>query len=340
MKRTEIIETKTGKLQGYIDRGLSIFKGIPYAEPPIGELRLNNPILKKPWDGIFEALKFGPEVPQPIGPDTPLPRPIQNEEECLTLNIWTPATDGEKRPVMMWIHGGAFIYGSNSRALYNGFNLSKRGNIVVVSINYRLGPFANLALPGAKANVGMLDQITALEWIRVNIDYFGGDPNNVTIFGESAGGVSVCTLMAMPKAKGLFKRAIAESNGPHPLGYRKSILEQSTEILLDELNFKSNELEEFQKIPWEDILKATERFNRRVASEGIRLISGFAPFVDGDTIPTHPLKAIQDGYAKDIELIIGCNFEEAKFNHLNYRDFKETKPENLSNRMLRLLRNT
>jgi len=338
LKKTEIISIKDGKVQGYIHNEISIFKGISYAEPPIGQLRLNNPVPKKPWDGILDAVNFGPEAPQPYNLNTPQPRPKQSEEECLTLNIWTSATDSEKRPVMVWIHGGAFIYGSSSRPIYNGLHLVQRGNVVVVTINYRLGPFANLYLPGAKANVGMLDQIIALEWVRDNIEYFGGDPDNVTIFGESAGAFSVCALMAMPKAKGLFKRAIAQSGAAHPLSFRKSVLKQSSEFLMNELNLKLDQIEEFQKLPWLDIIKATHRSNRKAALQGMRL--SFSPYADGDTIPHHPLKAVREGYAKDVELIIGSNFEEAKFNHLMFPNFKEAKPDDLSKRMVRQLRLT
>ena len=338
MKKTEEVNTKTGDLVGNVENGMFIFKGIPYAEPPIGETRLKNPVLKESWEGVLEAFEFGPEAPQPYNINTPQPRPIQSEEECLSLNIWTPAVDSEKRPVMVWIHGGAFIYGSNSRAIYYGSNLAQRGNVVVITINYRLGPFANLILPGAKANVGMLDQIIALEWIRNNIEYFGGDPENVTIFGESAGGASVCTLMAMPKAKGLFKRVIAQSGAAHPLGYRKSTLEQSTELLLNELNLKPDQLDEFQELPWVEIIKATYRTTQKVEPQGIRL--RFGPYVDGDTLPNHPLKAIDDGYAKEIELIIGSNFEESKFNHMFFRNFKETEPEALPRRMKRSMKLT
>jgi len=287
---------------------------------------------------VLEVIKVGPEAPQPYNLNTPQPRPLQSEEECLTLNLWTPAKEDEKVPVMVWIHGGAFIYGSNSRRLYEGSNLAQRGKVIVVTINYRLGPLANFDLVGAKANVGMLDQITALIWVRDNIEYFGGEPENVTIFGESAGAFSVCTLMAMPRAKGLFKRVIAQSGAAHPLSFRRSILKRSTELLLNELNLKADQIDEFRKLPWVDIIKATHRTNRKVAMQGGRL--SFSPYVDGDTLPQHPLQAIREGYAKDVELIIGSNFEESKFNHLMIPNFKDATLENLSKRMNRQLQLT
>ncbi|MFX0134712.1 MAG: carboxylesterase family protein, partial [Candidatus Hodarchaeota archaeon] len=140
-KKTKIIETNAGKLQGYVDKDISIFKGIPYAEPPIGELRLNAPILKTSWDGVLEAINFGPVAPQPPPYTNYFPPPPQNEADCLSLNIWTPEIDDKKRPVMFWIHGGSHIYGSGQ---FYGNNLARRGDVVVVTINYRLGALASL----------------------------------------------------------------------------------------------------------------------------------------------------------------------------------------------------
>lgn len=338
MKTTDIINTTTGKIKGSIEDGISVFKGIPYAEPPVSELRLAAPMAKKPWDGEFEALKFGPEAPQPYNLNTPQPRPLQSEEESLTLNIWTPGIDDKKRPVMFWIHGGSFIYGSGTRIIYHGKNLTKRGDVVLVTINYRLGAFANLILPGATPNVGMLDQIVALEWVRDNIKKFGGDPGNVTIFGESAGGAAVCTLMAMPKAKGLFNRAISQSGAAHPVGFIKSPLKYTTELTLEELDIKSDNLDEFRDLPALDIVKATFRLERKAFTQGFRLSHG--PYVDGVQIPQHPLTALSEGYAKDIELIIGSNFEETKFWYMFNPEFKGMEPEELTKRLIRSLQTT
>jgi len=159
MKKTEIINTKTGKIQGYIGDGIQIFKGIPYAEPPIGNLRLNAPEPKKPWEGVLEALDYKPISPQPPPYTEYLPPPPQSEEECLNLNIWTPGCDDKKRSVMFWIHGGSHIFGSGR--LLNGRVLPGKGDIVLVSINYRLGPLGYLYIPGAPSNLGQLDQILA-----------------------------------------------------------------------------------------------------------------------------------------------------------------------------------
>jgi len=182
LKKTKIIEINTGKLQGYIDKGIEIYKGIPYAESPVENLRFKAPEPKKSWNNVFEAIKFGPDAPQPASPFTPQPAPQQSEEGCLTLNIWTPKADEKKRPVMFWIHGGSYKTGGANR--YNGIPLGNRGDVVVVIINYRLGPFGFLYLPnvpGISANVGLLDQIAALKWVKENIVKFGGDPTNLPI---------------------------------------------------------------------------------------------------------------------------------------------------------------
>ena len=335
MARTEIIETKTGKIQGYIDKDISIFKGIPYAEPPIGELRLNAPILKKSWDGVLEALEFGLEVPQPVSAITPRPYPKQDEADSLILNIWTPGVNDEKRPVMVWIHGGGFIYGSGSRI--NVINLTRRSNVVLVTINYRLGAFANLVLPNVPSNIDMLDQIAALTWVRNNIEFFGGDSENITIFGESAGGQSVCILMAIPKAKGLFHRVIAQSGRAMPQGYKLSDRKTTTEWILKELNLKPDDLEKFQKLPTEKIIKVSAKIQQKATSKGMYLAYG--PYIDGKNLPEHPLKAINKGFAKDIDLIIGTNLEEWKFWHFFNPNFKELEANALPRVMKSALRN-
>lgn len=212
MEKSNIIETKTGKIQGYKEEGLEIFKGIPFAEPPIGKLRFSPPVKKQSWDGVLKATEYGPcsfqghsELEQYLGKLEP------ESEDCLTLNIWTPATDSGKRPVMFWIHGGAFMIGGGTDPMYDGSALALRGDIIVVTINYRLGSFGFLYSKSIPPNLGSQDQLMALKWVHENIMSFGGDPSNITIFGESAGGYSVLTLCTMPKAKDLFHRVIAQS---------------------------------------------------------------------------------------------------------------------------------
>ncbi len=328
LTKTKIIDIKTGKIQGHIKKDISIFKGIPYAEPPIGELRLNAPVAKKSWDGVLEAIKFGPIAPQPPPFTNYFPPPPQSEADCLTLNIWTPGIDDKKRPVMFWIHGGSHIYGSGQ---FYGNNLASRGDVVVVTINYSLGALGNLYFHGAPANIYQLDQVMALKWVINNIENFGGDPNNLTVFGESAGGTSICTLMAMPQAKGLFNRAIIQSGVPNPNGFNLSDRKVTSEWILEELKLKQFDLEEFRKLSVDKIIKALIK----VQEKGIikRVNTDFKPWVDGEILPQHPIKAITEGYAKDVEIIIGTNLEEWKFWRAFEPNFQDMKLSTLTNRL-------
>jgi len=214
-----IVTTSAGLVEGLSERDLRIFRGIPYASPPVGQARWKAPSKVKPWSGVRPATEFGPACAQPSGRDGSI---YSNDlgptsEDCLTLNVWAPVT-ASKAPVFVWIHGGALVSGSSKEKVYDGARLAAQG-IIVVSINYRLGVFGYLAHPelsaesplGISGNYGLLDQIEALRWIRQNIGSFGGDPSNVTIAGESAGGLSVMYLMASPMARGLFSKAIAQS---------------------------------------------------------------------------------------------------------------------------------
>ncbi|MHA2324480.1 MAG: carboxylesterase/lipase family protein [Promethearchaeota archaeon] len=319
MEKTEIIQAKYGKVQGYIEEGISIFKGIPYAEPPVGDLRLNAPILKKYWDGTLEALKYRPVAPQPPPYNPIFPPPPQDEADCLNLNIWTPGCDNKKRPVLFWIHGGSHIYGSGN--LLNGRALSRRGDVVLVSINYRLGALGYLYFPGTPSNIGQLDQITALEWVRDNIEHFGGDPENVTIFGESAGATSVCTLMAMPQARDLFRRAVSQSGAVTPEGFEISVKKTTTELILKELGLDFKDLAEFRSLSTETIINAMIKAQEKAFVTQTSM--DFRPWVDSENLPKHPTKAIYDGYAKDIELIVGSNLEEWKFWRAFEPEFEE-----------------
>ncbi len=299
-----IIETKTGKIKGHEQDGIKMFKGIPYAEPPIGELRLSYPEPKTPWNGVLDASEYGPIAPQPLPILEQLfPLPPQSEEECLNLNIWTPECDDSKRPVMFWIHGGSHITGSGR--LLNGRNISHKGNIVLVTINYRLGPLGYLYIPGAPANIGELDKITALKWVKENIESFGGDPDNITIFGESAGATSVCALMAMPKAKGLFNRAISQSGGLFP-GLEVSERKTTYEMILNELELGNGDIDEFRRLPVDKIINGLINTQIKAPLQMVDL----RPYIDDETLPQHPIKAIKEGFAKDIELIVGTNLEE------------------------------
>jgi para-nitrobenzyl esterase len=313
MVEYQIIDTKLGKIQGYHARGVLKFKGIPYAAPPIGELRFKPPAPVQQWNGVLEATEFSPIAPQP--PSVLLAmfggKAKQSEADCLSLNIWRPSTDEVNLPVMVWIHGGAFITGSG--ADLDGARLAIRGNVIVVSVNYRLGALGFFYVPDKTANVGLLDQIAALKWVKNNIGALGGDSNNVTIFGESAGSVSVCTLMVMPSAKGLFNRVIAQSGACHPMFYDNRRRKRASDHIFSKLNIKEGDLEALRKIPVKKLIKADA--TNKVIQSSTSFVSSEAtlgPVIDGNTLPEHPLKIIRKGYAKDIELLIGSNQDEVK----------------------------
>ncbi len=310
MNKTDIIETKSGKVQGYTINGIQIFKGIPYAASPVGSLRFSPPAEREPWNNMHDATKYGPHVYQGYTPLEPMfGKPEwESEIDCLTLNIWTPDTDSGKHPVMVWIHGGAFITGSGANPIYQGSALARRGNVVIVTINYRLGALGFLNTSSVTANVGMLDQITALKWVRDNIEAFGGDPNNVTIFGESAGGISVITLMAMPAANGLFHRVIAQSAPILTLKPAK----RSSEKLFRELVIKEGDIDALRMIPPEKIIDAQNKVLAKAEKEGTTEIMDFRPSIDGNTLPKHPIEALRNGAGKNIDLLIGCNKNEFK----------------------------
>jgi para-nitrobenzyl esterase len=215
-----LVSVGTGSLQGSIQNGVHVFKGVPYAAPPVGDMRWKEPVPAVMWEGVKNALNYGPACPQnSAGQDAiPVGSLRRQSEDCLDLNIWSPAkTPAANLPVMVWLHGGWFSRGSGSQ--YPGLTLAKRENVIVVTINYRLGPFGFLALPAltresshsSSGNYGLLDQMAALRWVKSNIGAFGGDPSRVTLFGQSAGGFSVCDLIVSPLARGLFDRAIMQS---------------------------------------------------------------------------------------------------------------------------------
>ncbi len=310
MEDNYIVETSYGKVRGYSRRGVIKFKGIPYAAPPIGNLRFKAPAPVDSWSDVRDATRFSPVAPQP--PSTleslfgePMP---QSEAECLTINIWTNDLNAKGRPVMFWIHGGGFITGSG--ASLDGARLVQRGNVVVVSINYRLGYLGFLYMPDvsdADTNVGLLDMIAALKWVKENISFFGGDPNNVTIFGESAGGMAVSTLLAMPSAKRLFHRAISQSGAAHKLGFNPKVGTKVYEDLLKDLDVKKGDIQVLRKIPIEKFLIPQEP-TLRIQEDVLRL----GPIIDKMSLPEHPLEVIRKGFAKNVDLLIGTNLDESK----------------------------
>ncbi len=310
MENDIIVETTHGKIRGYSRIGLIKFKGIPYAAPPVGELRFKPPAPVDPWEEVRDATKYSPVSIQPPSNledlfAEPLP---QSESKCLTLNIWTQNLKVEKRPVMFWIHGGGFVTGNG--ASLDGARLALRGDVVVVSINYRLGYlgfFFMPDMPDTTANAGLLDMVAALKWVRDNISKFGGDPNNVTIFGESAGGMAVSSLLATPSAKGLFHRAIPHSGAANKFSYHPASGIKVYENLIQKLGVEKGDVDSLRKLPAEDFIvpqmNATE-----LREGGLRV----GPIIDKSTLPEHPLEAISKGFAKDIDVFIGSNLDENK----------------------------
>jgi para-nitrobenzyl esterase len=243
------------------------------------------------------------------------PGDLSTAEACLSLNIWTPGLNDPARPVMVFIHGGAFRTGTGASPMYDGAALARRGNVVVVTINYRLGALGFLYDPSLpSANVGLLDQIAALQWVRREIVSFGGDAENVTIFGESAGGKSVELLLTMPEARGLFHKAIAESTYAPPLDPESALA--YTAELVSELGLSGTDLVTLQDLPLSTLMEAQQAILERqaavAAATGVTALGGFVPTIDGQTIPRHPVAALAAGVARDVPLLLGTNLDESR----------------------------
>ena len=326
-----VAETTSGKVRGYILRDIHYFLGVPYGADTSGPNRFMPPQKPKPWTDIRPALWWGNTAPQNM--DNRYANQYASfrdhwnyddvSEDCLRINVFTPALeDGKRRPVMMWLHGGGY---SNGNAIeqdgYNGENLARSGDVVFVSINHRLGPlgYCNLAGVGgekyaASGNVGQLDLVAALEWVRDNIANFGGDPANVTIMGQSGGGAKVCVLSAMPSAKGLFHRAVVLSGASVRAG-DKAMAEKLGSYVLSEAGLTANDLDKLQQMPWKQYLEIANKAQRKLAQElaaggsapgGLR--AGFSPSVDGTILPQHPFAPQAAPTAANVPMII-CSVE-------------------------------
>jgi para-nitrobenzyl esterase len=308
------VTTSYGTLQGTEDGGVTAFRGVPYARAPIGALRFRPPERPEPWTSVRDATRVGPVAPQaqsPIG-DLLGVSVARADEDCLSLNIWTPSVDGGRRPVLLWLHGGAFVIGAGSQDLYNGARLARRGDVVIVTINYRLGLLGFLRgreLCGealdSTGNEAILDQIAALEWVRDEIAAFGGDPTNVTVFGESAGSISVAALLTMPRARGLFHRAILQS-GSLNLLTTPAAAGRTASAILSDLDLAPAEAGRLRELPVATLLDAQNRATPR--SAGV----AYAPVADGADIPSAPFDAIADGSARGVPVLIGTNLDELK----------------------------
>jgi carboxylesterase type B len=322
-----VAQTQAGKVQGYVQNGVITYKGMPYATAE----RFMPPQKVANWQGEKLALTYGEVCPQvPMGGRSFFfTGPEMTEgESCLNLNVWSPSvSDGKKRAVMVWIHGGGFQSGaSNDLDSYDGANLARTGDVVVVSVNHRLNAmgFLDLSAYGDQfkqsANLGMQDLVASLEWVKENIAQFGGDPNNVTIFGESGGGAKVLTLMAMPSAKGLFHKAVVQSGAVEKMGMTLTdpkISRRVTELTLKNLGVKSTALDKLNKFTPAQINEAAAKALKQAGEEfKIPAILGggyslsWMPSLDGKLIPQQPVGEKYPEIAKDIPLLIGSNLTE------------------------------
>ncbi|HEX3882647.1 MAG TPA: carboxylesterase/lipase family protein [Stellaceae bacterium] len=325
--RSPIVEISSGQLRGVTAAGIHAFKGIPYGASTAGANRFMPPQPPAPWSGVRDAVEYRghapqsplraekrPELATTLGP----PDATAEGEDCLSLNIWTPGLDNARRPVMVWLHGGAFAYGSGNRAVTAGENLARRGDVVVVSVNHRLNilGYLHLAERGGSrfahsGNAGTLDLVAALQWVRDNIVQLGGDPGNVTIFGESGGGGKVSVLLAMPAAKGLFHKAVVQSGAT----IRVSTRERGAALADAVLKELGTDCDGLQQLPYQKIQAAMAAASRAVGPTQWKLLDryDFGPVADGTDLPRQPFDPAAPAIAADIPLLIGGTREESGF---------------------------
>ena len=309
---SEVVQTEAGAVQGTLDqqRNVLSFLGVPFAAPTDGDRRFAEPEPPESWDGVREAVAHGDACPQAAATDQP------QSEDCLNLDIWAPAADGP-HPVMVWIHGGGFIQGTGTADVFDGVNLAQRGQVVVVSINYRLGLLGFLSADGVPANLGIRDQVRALQWVHDNIAGFGGDPDNVTVFGESAGGGSVCALLGVPEADELFHRAIVQSgggcvlDGPDADYYGTTVAGAQAELVAEAGCGEAEDLLACLREPGRLIALVDVVGSEIVPDSTDDLIRTF-PVVDGELIVRNPRERVADG-ERDVPLIIGTTSQEGQF---------------------------
>lgn len=310
--------TQWGQVRGANRAGINVFKGIRYGAPTRGSRRFRPPKHPQPWTRPVDALAYGPACPQSDPGSAAASRFEEGEsEDCLTLNVWTPGLrDGGKRPVLVWLHGGGLGWLSASGEWQAGHNLSRRGDVVMVSPNHRIGLFGFANIGGidpafaGSSHVGMLDLVMALEWVRDNIAEFGGDPGNVTIMGQSGGGQKVSLLMAMPRAAGLFHKAIIQS-GPMPLSLEAPYATSLARRLLGRLNMGHADVSKIQSLSARQILAAYYPLFHEIGGFGIMgIVQDFAPVVDGDTLPQQPFWHNAPPASANVPLMIGCTRTE------------------------------
>jgi para-nitrobenzyl esterase len=303
------VRTTTGLVRGTTENGLAIFRGIPFAQPPVGALRFAAPQPAETWDGVRTAVAFGPPPPQ-----SQIFGPSSNQatgDDWLTVNIWAPS--GAGLAVMVWIHGGGYQIGQSGDPSYDGARLAGEGDVVLVTFNHRVGVDGFGPLEGAPANRGLLDQVAALEWVRENIAAFGGDPNQVTVFGESAGAGSIAALIAMPRAAGLFHRAIMQST---PGTFFSPELAGDIMTAIAARLSRKPTADDLRAVPTAELVDAGDAVSTgmlpQVERWGTAAYLGipFAPVVDGEVLPCTPFEALTAGAGRDLDLIAGHTRDE------------------------------
>ncbi|WP_322099357.1 carboxylesterase/lipase family protein [Goekera deserti] len=313
------VRTTAGRVRGVVRGPATVFLGIPYAAPPFGDRRFAAPEPVEPWEGLRDCVEFGPTAlkpPYPAPIAALLPEPVVPGEEVLNLNVWTPDPGAAGLPVLVWVHGGAFANGSGAVPQYDGTAFARDG-VVTVTINYRLGVDGFLYFgDGGPENRGLLDQVAALEWVRDNIAAFGGDPAQVTVAGESAGGMSVLSLMSMPRAAGLFSRAVAQSGSGH-IALTPGTATAVADALAEQLGVPRTRAG-LAGVPTAELVAAQAALARQIQSqpdparwaELTLNTMAFEPTVDGDVLPGLPVHGLQQGAATDVDLLIGTNTDE------------------------------
>ncbi|MFI7345805.1 carboxylesterase/lipase family protein [Streptomyces sp. NPDC049936] len=304
-----VVSTVYGAVRGRYENGVAVFRGIPYAAPPVGPLRFRPPVPPEPWDGVRDAGSFGPTAPKPPYSEAfaqYLSDPAIPGDDCLNLNVWTPEPGpGARLPVLVWLHGGALTRGSSAVPVYNGATFARDG-VVCVSVNYRLGVEGYGLFPDAPANAGLRDQIAALEWVRASIAAFGGDPDRVTVAGQSAGAISTGALLAAPRAQGLFRRAVLQSGAPEAADRDK--VRRMVRRMAARLRIPATAVA-FAAADRAQLLRAQAEVGR--FSSPVLGGPAFGIVVDGDVMPHDPLDALVDGdAARDVDLMMGWTRDE------------------------------